>query len=688
MQTTPQIHRMAPSVVHPLPGAPSFTGREEELAKMRAFWQSGTGVLSLIGLGGAGKTALSEKFLEWLLERDEADGVLVWSFYDDPDPNHFLKTAHHYFTNGEEVQAVGAGWFHMLSEALSTGGKYLLVLDGLERVQRQQTDASGIYGELEDPLLRGLLTRLAAGAGNTRAIITTRFPVASIERWTGKGYSIVDVDQLAGESARALLKVRGVKGKDTELDGVIADFGGHALTLDLLGGALAQFFGGNPSKVPPSGVHPGTENIQAARLGKVLQMYEDHLPERELDLLSRLCVFRFGAELDALQSIFLGEDKIAVAGSLAKATRGQLEDDLEHLVKMHLVGKDTKDRYTIHPAIRDYFYRRFRDPAAVHQAVREHLVPLAKRPGIGLPSDKESLDLLEELVHHAIQAGSVREAAEIYMGRMGGNDHLNTKLGEYTRTYRILTAFDQCPDKSGMYHCLRAMGRMEEALRWRPNNRYLLLLSGNLAQLSLDSTETTRNIAKSLRGEDVRLPDRAPDSPVTSSMAYLYRNELVEAERAAKLEMTKSQFEDDRVRSEFTLVEIERRQGALEEAKLRLNKASTWTLNSGSQEHLCLMQLMRARVAIDEKAYDTANIAVDEGTNIARECGFGLWLIELLIERARLQMALNDYTQAEGAAQEAFELASSPECRFKFGESEARQLLRASFSAQGKTAQQ
>ena len=33
------------------------------------------------------------------------------------------------------------------------------------------------------------------------------------------------------------------------------------------------------------------------------------------------------------------------------------------------------------------------------------------------------------------------------------------------------------------------------------------------------------------------------------------------------------------------------------------------------------MQLMRARVAIDEKAYDTANIAVDEGTNIARECG-------------------------------------------------------------------
>jgi hypothetical protein len=655
---------------------------------MREFWKNGTGVLSLIGLGGAGKTALSEKFLSWLLENGSPDGVLVWSFYDDPDANHFLKTAHHYFTNGEEAQAVGAGWFHMLSEALATGGNYLLVLDGLERVQRQQTDASGIYGELEDPLLRGLLSRLCSGTGNARAIITTRFPVASIERWMGKGYSIIDVDQLTGDSARSLLRVQGVKGTDAELDGVIADYGGHALTLDLLAGALSKFFGGKPSKAPPSGIHPAIENVQSARLGKVLGLYEQHLPEQELDLLSRLCVFRFGAELDALQSIFLGEDKIAVSGTLAKATRPQLEADLANLVSMHLVGKDPKGRFTIHPAIRDHFYRRFRDPSAVHQAVREHLVPLSKRPGIGLPSDKESLDLLEELVHHAIQAGSVKEAAEIYMGRMGGNDHLNTHLGEYTRSYRILSAFDQCPDKSGMYHCLRAFGRMDEALRWRPNNRYLLLLSGNLSQLSNDPSEATRSIARALRGEEVRVPERAPDSPITASMVHIYRGDLIEAERAANLESKKSQFEDDRVRTEFALAEIERRQGALEDARARINKASTWTLNSGSQEHLCMMQLLRARMAIDENAIDTANSALDEGTHIARESGFGLWLIELLIERARLQMIQKDYIGAEGSAQEAFELASSPECRFHFGETEARALLKETFSAQGKTAQQ
>src|SRR2546423_13040747 len=139
----------------------------------------------------------------------------------------------------------------MLSEALATGGNYLLVLDGLERVQRQQTDASGIYGELEDPLLRGLLSRLSAGAGKTRAIVTTRFPVASIERWLDKGYSIIDVDHLTGDSARALLKVHGVKGTDAHLDALIADYGGHAPTPDPFAGALSRVFDADPQKAPP-----------------------------------------------------------------------------------------------------------------------------------------------------------------------------------------------------------------------------------------------------------------------------------------------------------------------------------------------------------------------------------------------------------------------------------------------------
>lgn len=51
-------HPPTPFVVHPLPPAPQFVGREPELETLRHLWTSGFhGVLALVGLGGAGKTA-------------------------------------------------------------------------------------------------------------------------------------------------------------------------------------------------------------------------------------------------------------------------------------------------------------------------------------------------------------------------------------------------------------------------------------------------------------------------------------------------------------------------------------------------------------------------------------------------------------------------------------------------------
>lgn len=647
---------LSPLVVHPLPAAPSFIGREAELKALSQFWQAGPGVLSLIGLGGAGKTALAERFLSSMVESDRPDGVLVWSFYDDPDANQFLKTAHQYFAGGD-VKASGAGWFHLLSEALGSGGRYLLVLDGLERVQRQQTDASGIYGELEDPLLRGLLARLAAGAGETKAIITSRFPVASIERWQNRGYSVIDVDQLSQDAARALLRSHGVEGTPDVLDALIADYGGHALTLDLLAGALASFYHGDASTAPAAEVDPRSANAQSARLARVLRLFEDRLPETQLDLLSRLCVFRFGVDLPTLKGIFLGQHKEHVAGSLASVNDDMLAEDLDDLVSRRLAGKDGHDRYTIHPAIRDHFYRRFRDPSVVHQAVREHLVPLSHRPGIGLPTDKESLDLLEELVYHAIQAGSNREAAEIFVGRMGGGEHLNTNLGEYTRTFRILSAFPESPDPTAMYHCLRAFGRFDEALRWRPNNRYILLLCGRLKELSTDKSEATSSAAKFLRGDDVRVPDRMPDSPVPAAFLRLYDDKELEAERIALIEIEKTTYMDDLVRNELVLVEIERRRGALKQASVRLERASQWVLNSGSQEHLCLLHMMRSRLASSEGSPEAGLSAVEEGVLTARECGFDLWLVDLLLDRSRLQVRLGRQEEAVADANEALAIA-------------------------------
>jgi len=668
--------RLPPLIVHPLPAAPAFAGREREMEGLRLFWRSRPGVLSLVGLGGAGKTAVAQRFLQEILEADPSDGLLVWSFYEEPDANAFLQTACRYFGGGSTPDAYGAGWFHLLKEALGDGGRYLLVLDGLERVQRQQTDAGGIYGEMEDPLLRGLLTRLAARSGNARAILTTRFPVADVERWHGKGSQVIDIDQLDPEAGRALLRSHGVRGEDGALDALLSAYGGHALTIDLLGGAIARFFAGDPAAAPLPGPDPQEPGSRQARcLARVLRIYEERLPPREVALLSRLCIFRFGVDADALEAIFLGPGRESVAGEMAGIARAQMEADLEELVRRHLTVREASGKFTIHPAVRDHFYSRFRDPVQVHDAVRRHLTSLSSRPGIGPPSDKATLDLLEELIHHALQAGSLREAEEIYRHRLGGNDHLNARLGEYARTWRILRRFPECPDRSALYHCLRSFGRFEEALQSRPQNRYIRLLNGCLSALACDPSETTRRFAKFLQGDSTPIPERSPDMPLPAAWLHLFRGDLEQARRTAESERELSLYQDDVARGGLALAETARREGRLDECRRQLEEASLWILHAGSQEHLCLMHLVRARLALDEERLPAARAALEEGVHTARESDFRLLLVELLAEQARLALREGDPIQAREAAEEARTLARAPETRFAWGEVSALVVL-------------
>ena len=284
-----------PRVVHPLPAAPAFVGRERELEALAASWAGGmTGVLALVGLGGSGKTALAARFLADVVGGgSRPSGLFVWSFYERPDAGEFLREAFDYFGGwrGDAAEARGAGLLGPLGLALGAFGPHLLVLDGLERVQRQGDE----HGRIEDPLLRGLLVRLAEGVGKASALVTSRFPLVDLEGSRGAGYRPIDVGGLDPEAAVDLLRRRGVEGDDAELGRLVEAYGAHALTLDHLGGLIGQFLGGDPARAPeaPSLANPG-EDRQALRLARLLRAYEDHLPAAELALLRRLCLLRDG----------------------------------------------------------------------------------------------------------------------------------------------------------------------------------------------------------------------------------------------------------------------------------------------------------------------------------------------------------------------------------------------------------
>src|SRR5205814_3250514 len=236
----------------PLPPAPHFVGRAAEVAALRELWETGfRGVAALVGLGGAGKTAVAARFLDQVLAGQLVplpSGVFVWSFYQEPDAGHFLLEAMRYFAGEAATTAKGTGLLHLVREALATAGPCFLVLDGLERVQRQEdTDA---YGQLEDPLLKGLLLRVAEGVGQTVVLVTSRFPLADLRPHVGQGYRHLEVGGLDDAAARDLLRQRGVQGDDDALQRLVDDYGAHPLTLDHLGGLIGQFRGGDPAQAP------------------------------------------------------------------------------------------------------------------------------------------------------------------------------------------------------------------------------------------------------------------------------------------------------------------------------------------------------------------------------------------------------------------------------------------------------
>ncbi|HTN83813.1 MAG TPA: helix-turn-helix domain-containing protein, partial [Sorangium sp.] len=147
-----------PLHAHTLQRARHFVGRGDVLERLAAWADASPPeprVVALLGVGGAGKTAIAERFLQGLGDAPRPGGVLVWSFYDDPRTEAFLDQAAAYFAQGEgaapRAPAAPGEQLARLRGALGQGPPHLLVLDGLEAVQAEG-GAGRAHGELHDAL--------------------------------------------------------------------------------------------------------------------------------------------------------------------------------------------------------------------------------------------------------------------------------------------------------------------------------------------------------------------------------------------------------------------------------------------------------------------------------------------------------------------------------------------------------
>jgi hypothetical protein len=657
--------RRPPLLAHPLPEAPTFVGRDSELEALRRFWDApGGGVFCLVALGGAGKTAIAAEFLRQLqTEPDRApDALLQWSFYEAPDAQGFLHAVRSYFSSGGFADPAGAaGSLYLTIQALENGGRNLLVLDGLERAQRiGGTD--GLLGDIVDPMLSQLVRRLAAGLGRTKAVITTRLRLSRVDPWLGRTFFSQDVTSMTPDDALRLLRSKGVSGDDATLHRLVDAYGAHALTLDHLAGYLTTYHDGRAEgayRLPEPRLE--TADVQEYRLARVLGAYADALDSRELALLSRLCIFRAGQSTKELHEIFSAAPAPGsaaaerIAGPLAGLTLEDYQRIVGRLAQLHLVLDAGNQRWTAHPAVRDYFQQRFVDAQAVEEAAQRHYARLVDRPGAGIVPSESALDALEEFVYHTLRLGRTQDAVDVYLNRIGGVERLGWELGQYGRCVRLLEEFPQCPDVSGLIWCYRALGDLDAAVRHvDPDDDWWLGMLGCLRGRPAEVVELLgRNfddailiICMVLTGQaPPETLDEAPDwpgLPVSVAEAWLAADRPDRAWKAATRTRTHGEFQqawnDEAARVDLVLAEVARRDGELARCRAMLDKASQWIMKSGSQEHLCQLHLCEARLTIDQQNYREAETILRQGRLTAEHCRFGLLHIDLLIESARLAL--------------------------------------------------
>ncbi len=806
---TPRIH-----IVHRLLRARDWQDRPA-FGEVREWWREGPGgVCALVGIGGAGKTAIADRFVRCLpgvlatpdVAADEALAppreLFLFSFYRAPNPDTFFGELAACLGHEATGESTPPPSYTQTIRLLEQTHCSLIVLDGLETVQ-DTGERSGFIGRILDSRLRDMVLRAADGLlPGARFLITSRFELFDALVESGSCFRAIPVEELTAEASIALLRRRGVRGPDHRLEALAREQGFHALSVDLLGGYIARFAGGDPARFEPDAAtsDAGTDidpriaalHRQRHRLARLAERYSETLRDSDpaaLALLQRACFFRLGVDVSTLASIFTGKDKDEVAGAeLAGLDETGLKKKLAVLVEMKLLECVDNEHYHGHPAVRDGFLKNLDEKTLQlgHEAAREGLESLlAERLDVDL-SELAKLDILEEIVYHTLAAGHVEEAWEVYSTRIGSYENLGRRLGAYEQGERICRAFaggrppEEAPLPDGLTEPLQAafvnewamylwhLGRLAAAARcceqgidimmrdgeWKTacaghrNLTDVMLATGQLTA-ALESAEKALHLAdrsndalqelhsyafrahaRALRGKtpsaivDFRRAfpwqhayEKAASHPLdgdreywqTLLLARLGRTEeatrLTEAHK--KMSQNGGEQPQDVPRCNLVLADLARERHDLDDARQLLDAAYEWAIARDAKEPLCWAALVRARLERTEgrtvqrspngdraegarsSPNGKAHRAIEDGLRIARDCGFSIYHIDLLLIRARLALEEGDVDKAlsdigtalfegvyppEDAGMPVLLAATDPKCGYSWGEVEGRQL--------------
>jgi hypothetical protein len=475
-------------------GATRLFGREPDLERLEEAWRDpAVHVLTVVAWGGVGKTSLLVKWISDQAARDfDGADYFDWSFYSQGTKDHstasgdiFIQAALRFFGDPAMADSPASAWDKGARLAvLVASRKTLLVLDGLEPLQHGEE--SPLEGRLKDQGVTALLKGLAL-RNSGLCVVTSREKVADLEGWdAAQQWSL---DRLPPEAGLDLLRSQGVQGLLADLQKLVADVRGHALTLQLLGSYIRDAHDGDVRRRDLVEIDEADAESRNGLAFRVMEAYERYFEAegekgwRQLAVLRLLGLFDRVASAECLKALRVPPAIDGLTEPIAALSDALWRISLRYLADRGLMVLENDGSVDAHPLIREYFADQLRERnLEAWRRAHGRIFDFLKDTTPQFPDSLPGLQPLYQAVFHGCQADRHEEArAAVYRDRIlrGSEFYSTRKLGAFGADLAAVACFFEKPwskldaslseaDQAWLLNQaafrLRALGRLREAV--------------------------------------------------------------------------------------------------------------------------------------------------------------------------------------------------------------------------------